>query len=132
MRTTWVSVSSWRLCTGYPATRLSSHSVVQAVIFFLWRPLTEREIISQSVLTRLKILVILFFFLRNIRNAESSFSFTGLYFFISFFISFCNTSTYCKLTFSLSCVNYALWGQFPFLQRLLQDIFIRIVLASQS
>ena len=82
MRNTWVSVSSWRLCTGYLATRLSSHSVFQAVIFFLWRHLTEREIIRQSVLTWLKILVILFF-LRNIRNAESIFSFTGLYFFIS-------------------------------------------------
>ena len=34
VRNTWVSVSSWRLCTGYPATRLSSHSVFQAVIFF--------------------------------------------------------------------------------------------------
>ena len=31
----------------------------------------KREIISQSVLTWLKILVIFFFFLRNIRNAVS-------------------------------------------------------------
>ena len=44
----------------------------------------------------------------------------------------CNTSTYCKLTFWLNCVNYALRGEFPLLQRLLQDIFIRIVLATQS
>ena len=35
----------------------------------------------------------------------------------------CNTSTYCMLTFWLSCVNYALRGEFPFLHRLLQDIF---------
>ena len=35
----------------------------------------------------------------------------------------CNTSTYCKLTFWLSCVNYALRGEFPLLHRLLQDIF---------
>ena len=41
----------------------------------------KREIISQSVLIWLKILV--FLFLRNIRNAESIFSFTGLYFLIS-------------------------------------------------
>ena len=34
----------------------------------------------------------------------------------------CNTSTYCKLTFSLNCVNYALRGEFPLLQKLLQDI----------
>ena len=32
-----VSVSIWLLCTGYPAIRLSSHSVLQASIFFLWR-----------------------------------------------------------------------------------------------
>ena len=44
----------------------------------------------------------------------------------------CNTSTYCKLTFWLNCANYALRGKFPLLQRLLQDIFIRIVLATQS
>ena len=35
----------------------------------------------------------------------------------------CNTSTYYMLTFSLSCVNYALRGQFPFLHKLLQYIF---------
>ena len=35
----------------------------------------------------------------------------------------CNTSTYCMLTFWLSCVNYALGGEFPLLHRLLQDIF---------
>ena len=35
----------------------------------------------------------------------------------------CNTSTYYMLTFSLSCVNYALRGEFPFLHRLLQYIF---------
>ena len=35
----------------------------------------------------------------------------------------CNTSTYCMLTFWLSCVNYALRGEFPLLHRLLQDIF---------
>ena len=40
----------------------------------------KREIISQSVLIWLKILV--FLFLRNIRNAESIFSFTGLCFFL--------------------------------------------------
>ena len=34
----------------------------------------------------------------------------------------CNTSTYYMLTFSLSCVNYALLGKFPFLHRLLQYI----------
>ena len=33
------------------------------------------------------------------------------------------TSTYYMLTFSLSCVNYALRGEFPFLHRLLQYIF---------
>ena len=36
VRNTWVSVSSWRLSTGYPATSLSSHSVDQAVIFFIY------------------------------------------------------------------------------------------------
>ena len=35
----------------------------------------------------------------------------------------CNTSTYCMLTLWLSCVNYALHGEFPLLHRLLQDIF---------
>ena len=35
----------------------------------------------------------------------------------------CNTSTYCMLTLWLSCVNYALRGEFPLLHRLLQDIF---------
>ena len=35
----------------------------------------------------------------------------------------CNTSTYCMLTLWLSCVNYAQRGEFPFLPRLLQDIF---------
>ena len=35
----------------------------------------------------------------------------------------CNTSTYCMLTLWLSCVNYALLGEFPLLHRLLQDIF---------
>ena len=35
----------------------------------------------------------------------------------------CNTSTYCMLTLWLSCVNYALCGEFPLLHRLLQDIF---------
>ena len=44
----------------------------------------------------------------------------------------CNTSTYCMLTFWLSCVNYSLRGEYPLLHRLLQDIFIRIVLATQS
>ena len=34
-----------------------------------------------------------------------------------------NTSTYCIITFWLSCVNYALRGEFPLLHRLLQDIF---------
>ena len=34
-----------------------------------------------------------------------------------------NTSTYCMLIFWLSCVNYALRGEFPLLHRLLQDIF---------
>ena len=34
VRNTWVSVLSWLLCTAYPATRLSSHSVFQALIFF--------------------------------------------------------------------------------------------------
>ena len=34
-----------------------------------------------------------------------------------------NTSTYYMLTFSLSCVNYALRGEFPLLHRLLQYIF---------
>ena len=44
-----------------------------------------------------------------------------------------NTSTYCMLTFWLSCVNYALRGEFPLLHRLLEDIFyIHIVLAKQS
>ena len=51
-----------------PATGLSSHSVFQALIFF---PITvfKRKIINQSVLTWLKILVIVF--LRNIRYAVS-------------------------------------------------------------
>ena len=35
----------------------------------------------------------------------------------------CNTSTYCMLTLWLSCVNYALRGEFPLLHRLLQYIF---------
>ena len=35
----------------------------------------------------------------------------------------CNTSTCCMLTLWLSCVNYALLGEFPLLHRLLQDIF---------
>ena len=34
-----------------------------------------------------------------------------------------NTSTYCMLPLSLSCVNYALRGELPLLHRLLQDIF---------
>ena len=50
MRNTWVSVSSWRLCTGY----LASPSVFQAVISFSMT-VFKREIISQSVLTWLKI-----------------------------------------------------------------------------
>ena len=35
----------------------------------------------------------------------------------------CNTSTYYMLTFSLSCGNYALRGEFPFLHRLLKYTF---------
>ena len=35
----------------------------------------------------------------------------------------CNTSTYYMLTLWLSCVNYALRGEFPLLHRLLQYIF---------
>ena len=35
----------------------------------------------------------------------------------------CNTSTYCMLTLWLSCVIYALRGEFPLLHRLLQYIF---------
>ena len=35
----------------------------------------------------------------------------------------CITSTYYMLTFSLSCVNYSLRGEFPLLHRLLQYIF---------
>ena len=35
----------------------------------------------------------------------------------------CNTSTYCMLTLWLSCVNYALRGEFPLPHRLLQYIF---------
>ena len=46
----------------------SSHSVFQALIFFSMT-VFKREIISQSVLTWLKILVL--FFWRNIRNAVS-------------------------------------------------------------
>ena len=45
MRNTWVSVLSWRLCTGYPATRLS-HSVFQTVIFLLWRYLKGKLLVS--------------------------------------------------------------------------------------
>ena len=60
VRNIWVSVSSWWRCTGYPATRLSSPSVFQ-VVFFFSMTVFKREIISQSVLTWLKILVILFF-----------------------------------------------------------------------
>ena len=44
----------------------------------------------------------------------------------------CNTSTNCMLTFWLSCVNYALRREFPLIHKLLQDIFVRIVLATQS
>ena len=58
MRNTWVSVSSWRLCTGFTVTRLSSHSVFQV---FFSMTVFKREIISQSVLKWLKILVIFFF-----------------------------------------------------------------------
>ena len=39
----------------------------------------------------------------------------------------CNTSTYYMLTFSLSCGNYALRGEFPFLHRLLQYIFTYVL-----
>ena len=81
MRNTWVSVLSWRLCTGYPATRLSLHSVFGAVILFSMT-VFEREIIGQSVLTWLEILV--FVLLCNIRNAESIFIFYRL---VIFFIS---------------------------------------------
>ena len=35
----------------------------------------------------------------------------------------CNTATYCILTLWLSCVNYALRGEFPLLHTLLQYIF---------
>ena len=64
--------------------RLPSHSFVFTFCFpsrHFFFPMTvfQREIISQSVLIWLKILV--FLFLRNIRNAESIFSFTGFYFF---------------------------------------------------
>ena len=61
MRNTWVSVSSWGLCTGYPATRLSSHSVFQALIFFSMT-VFKREIISQSVNTVKNISNCFFFF----------------------------------------------------------------------
>ena len=67
VRNTRLSVSSWRLCTGYPATCLSSYSVFQALIFFSMT-VFKREIISQSVLTWLKTIIV---FLRNIRNAVS-------------------------------------------------------------
>ena len=35
----------------------------------------------------------------------------------------CKNSIYCMLTFWLSCVNNALWREFPLLHVLLQDIF---------
>ena len=44
----------------------------------------------------------------------------------------CNTSTYCMLTLWLSCVNYALGGQFLLLHRLLRYFYISIVLATKS
>ena len=68
-RNTWVVVSSWRLYTAYPATLLSSHSVLQAWMFFSMT-VFKRDITSQSVLTWLKILII-DFFLRSMRNAVS-------------------------------------------------------------
>ena len=47
MRNTWVGVSSWGFCTGYPATRLSSHSVFQAlIVFFIWRYLKWNVLVS--------------------------------------------------------------------------------------
>ena len=46
VRNTWVGVSSWRLCTGYPAIRLSSRSVFQAFIFVLWRYLKGQLLVS--------------------------------------------------------------------------------------
>ena len=53
--------------------RLPSHTSVFTFCFpslnFFSMRVFKREIISQSVLTWLKILVIVFFFLRNIRNA---------------------------------------------------------------
>ena len=72
MRNTWVSVSSRGLCTGYPATHLSSHSVFQALIsFFLWRYLKGKLLVSLRLLSISVNMVknISIFFLRNIRNA---------------------------------------------------------------
>ena len=59
-RNTWVSVSSWRLCTGYPATHLSFGILFSKLYFFFAMTVFKREIISQSVVTLLKILVIVF------------------------------------------------------------------------
>ena len=58
--------NTWGQCFAFRALhRLPSHSFVftfcfPSCNFFLWRPLTEREIISQSVLTWLKILAFFF------------------------------------------------------------------------
>ena len=68
MPTEWVSVSSWRLCTGYSATRLSSHSVFQVSILFLWRYLKGKLLVHLCYHGwKYKQLI----FLRNIRNAVS-------------------------------------------------------------
>ena len=74
VRNTRLSVSSWRLCTGYPATCLSSYSVFQALIVFSMT-VFQREIISQSVLTWLKTN---WFFLAQYQKCSKYFSsFTG-------------------------------------------------------
>ena len=55
VRNTWVSVSTWQLCTGYTAKHLSWHAVFHDVV--------KREIIRQSVLICLKIWIITYLFI---------------------------------------------------------------------
>ena len=79
--TEWVSVSSWRLCTGYSATRLSSHSVFQVSILFLWRYLKGKLLVDLCYHGwKYKQLI---FFAEYQKCSKYSSSFTGLWFFIS-------------------------------------------------
>ena len=72
-----------------------------------WRPKSTGHMYNINGLAWLSLLWLPFF-------AEPMFIFGS---------ALCNTSTYYMLILWLSCVNYALRGEFPLLRRLLQYIF---------